>query len=258
MRNKNYTSEELIKKLLEEKKSLKRTPTAKDMNVASKEGRAPAARVYQYHFHTFNHALLIAGLKVNRIYKYKKEKLLFDLQKVYTILKRLPTTKELSGFQKRGLMAERTVYLDIFGTMKKAYEAAGIDMVAERKNWEERRRRKLIAQLQKLSSEEKKNLSRAKAFFLYKKRKITNLSTFVEVFGTWVKALEAAGIQPRRRIYSDEELIIILQSEYKFTKQAPTSTYFSEMSKQGLLPSPGTFSYHFKSWKNALVIANTT
>lgn len=252
---KKYTPEILIKKLKAEKQHLKRVPTARDMNVASKAGRAPAVGVYQYYFHSYNRALIIAELRMNRASKYKKEKLLADLKRLYEILKHLPTTKELSEFNEKGLMAERTVYLDTFETMKKAYEAAGIDLTKEKDKWVQKRKAQLITQLQNLSQEEKKNLSGSKATFLHKQGKIANLSTFVEVFGTWVKALETAGIRPRRKIYSDEGLISILKSEYQFTKQAPTCNYFTEMSKLGLLPCPNTYCYHFGSWNKALIIA---
>jgi len=258
MRKKKYSKEELIKKLQEEALFLKRVPISKDMDLASKEGRGAAGTVYRSYFGKFNHALIIAGLKVNRASKYKKGKLISDLQKVYGLLRRLPTTEELTGFHKSNLMAERSVYCDAFGTMKGAYIAAGIDLNAEKISCEERRRIKLISQLKNLSVGEKENLDITNAIILHKKGKIAGLSIFVKMFGSWTKALEAAGIEPGRKIYSDEELISILKSEHESTNETPTFEYFAEMSKCGLLPSPNTYRYHFQTWENALSAAGIT
>lgn len=259
MKKKDYMkalkNEYLIKKLQAEKQRLKRVPMSEDINISSKAGRTPSVQAYKNHFGTFNRALKIAGFKATRINKYSKEKLLSDLKKVYTLLGRIATIKELRQFHVDKIMAERSVYLKYFGTLKAAYEALEVDFDSEKNKSLERRRKKFIDQLQSLSSEERKNLTKEKWLSFYKKKKFYHFDTFVTEFGSWFKALQTAGIYTKRKRYSSAELIEILKAEYSFTNQAPTSSYFDHMSKQGLLPSAGSYFYHFGSWKNALITA---
>lgn len=68
-------------------------------------------------------------------------------------------------------------------------------------------------------------------------------------YGSFITALEAAGLKPRFKYYTDQELIQILQNLYKTLGFTPTIEYIDTIDN---LPSSTTFEAHFGNYNNAL------
>jgi hypothetical protein len=77
--------------------------------------------------------------------------------------------------------------------------------------------------------------------------------TYAHRFGSWNAALEAAGLEPRRRPrFTDEELIAALRALAAELGRPPRSY---EMQARRDLPSPGAYQRRFGSWNQALEAA---
>lgn len=73
-------------------------------------------------------------------------------------------------------------------------------------------------------------------------------TTYAAHFGSWSKALVAAGFRSTRYVYSNDELIALL----KDFKTTPT---IRDMDKKPNFPNASTFIHRFGSWNKALEIA---
>jgi hypothetical protein len=73
--------------------------------------------------------------------------------------------------------------------------------------------------------------------------------TFAQRFGSWNEALRAAGLTPRPREYSDDELLTMLQSLATEHGRSPTA---EEVTAHPDYPTVSTFKRRFGSWNTAL------
>jgi len=104
-------------------------------------------------------------------------------------------------------------------------------------------RQELIDNLKKLS----KKLARTPCV-----RDVKSPSIFVyrNAFGLWNNALKEAGLPiNRKRAYTDEELIGLLQELYRKNKKVPTHKTIRFLKD---FPDYITFKYHFGNWNNAI------
>lgn len=168
---KKYTDEDLIEILQQKTKELGRSPKAKEVKQCS---------AIIKHFGSFNKGLEAAGLKPNRKRsknRYTKEKLIEILQKRYKELGRTPKTKEVAEYQ---------IILKHFGSFNAGLKAAGLTPNTKEKYTED----ELISELQKKAKE----LGRTP-----KMREIEIAQTYINRFGSFNKALEAAGLIPNKK-----------------------------------------------------------
>lgn len=115
-----YTQEELIKLLLEQKKQLKRIPNSREMK--------PCFQVYSDAFGSWNNALKVAGLTPKRENnKYSKEDLIKIIQDVAEKIGKTPTVDDIDS--KIG----RTVFSYKFGSWNNALIEAGFEPLQIRK-----------------------------------------------------------------------------------------------------------------------------
>ena len=73
--------------------------------------------------------------------------------------------------------------------------------------------------------------------------------TFINHFGSWNAAVEAAGFTPRDRRRTDEELLAALRALAADCGERPTAAMVAGRED---MASPGTYGYRFGSWNEAL------
>ncbi|MCY9186657.1 homing endonuclease associated repeat-containing protein [Bacillus halotolerans] len=213
---KQYTKEELIAILQQKAKGLGRTPKAKEIK--------------QYKsilnlFGSYKKALEAAGLIKNK--KYTEKELISILQKRYKELGRIPKAKEVSGYQ---------IILNHFGSFNAGLKAAGLTPNTKKKYTED----ELISELQKKAKE----LGRTP-----KMREIGIAQTYINRFGSFNKALKAAGLTPNKmktKTYTEKELIEALQHKAKELGRLPKGREIKQWA---------TIRNHFGSFHKGLEVA---
>lgn len=236
-----YTQAELIALLKERAKELGRPPVVKEME-------QPSGRTYINRFGTWKNALEAAGLaglerKKNVAEKpeqtghrgYTKECLAEKIKQRAHELGRPPKNTEMSNPSGR-------TYIRAFGTWNEALQAAGYQPDYPRDGFD---RERLIARLK----DEADRLGRTP---LASEMANPRGHIYMREFGTWHKALEAAGLKPekstRRKAYTKEELIRKIQERAQELGRAPN---YNEVSR----PYYSTYVKYFGSWEKALAEA---
>jgi len=85
-----------------------------------------------------------------------------------------------------------------------------------------------------------------------KDEKMPNSSTFATHFGTWNKALDAAGLQRLQWKYNDDELLDRFISLHERLGRIPKKT---EMENAKTYPAVRSFTSRFGSWEKAVELA---
>ena len=181
-----YTDKKLIGLLKVEAENLGRTPTVRDI----KPGRGmPSSITYIRTFGSWNQALEAAGLSINNLkFEYTDEELIELLQSRARNLGRTPTVKDVGS--DNGMPSAMT-YIRTFSSWNKALEIAGFS-----------------ANQFDHTDEELIDLLKAKARSLGRTPTVREVNpdndmpsamTYINRFGSWNQALEAAGLTPNRR-----------------------------------------------------------
>ncbi|PFJ23928.1 homing endonuclease associated repeat-containing protein [Bacillus cereus] len=211
-----YTKEELIEIIQKKAKELGRAPKCceiKEINLLIKE------------YGSWNKALKAAGLPVFKKIVYTKEELIEIIQKKAKELNRAPKSNEIK---------QAPSIFRAFGSWSKALKAAGLLVF---KNIEYTKE-ELIEIIQQKARE----LDRTP-----KSTEIKQVTLICRKFGSWNKALEAAGLPVFKKIgYTKEELIEIIQEKAKELERAPKSTEIKQVT---------SIYNKFKSWNKALEAA---
>ena len=201
-----YTREELVAQLRQKSTALGRSPTAGETDA---DPEMASIQTFRREFGNYSKALKAARLPPAPFiyaHKYTSEVLIAQLQKKYKQLGRAPTTKEVNSDP---AMASSKAFAREFGSHKNALRAAGIPINRGTTKYS---RKDLIEQLQRKAEQ----LGRAPTLIeLNADSEMACDDTFVNAFGSYVAALEAAGIRPiRKREYSDKELLDELYKKY--------------------------------------------
>ncbi len=191
------------------------------------------AAAFQY-FGGFYKAVEAAGLDLPK-HKWSKRRIIDLIQEHYIKGLRI----EIAGFGDQRLAANAKRY---FGTWREAVKAAGLESrlpaPVEMRTWSPDEVLKTIC----LLAESEGNLAKAwRDTGLY--------SVAKKHFGTWRKAVRAAGCKPARRRWSQELVVHEIQQRYR--KKLPlTSIVFTHDP-----PLAGAATRLFGNWKAALVAA---
>ena len=155
--------------------------------------------------------------------KYTKEELLDIIRAKAEELGRAPFGYEIP---------QRKVIVKNFGSWDNALEAAGLYI---------NRQKYTDEQLLEIIKEKAKELGRKP-----RRKDISQADTIAKRFGSWNKALEAAGICASRKKYTDEQLLEIIKEKAKELGRAP---YRTELSQEKATVK------RFGSWVKALELS---
>ncbi|UNL92004.1 hypothetical protein IE382_23005 (plasmid) [Bacillus subtilis] len=222
---KPYTKEELIVILQQKAKELGRAP--KESEISQKSS------IYR-HFGSFKKGLKAAGLASNQNKRYTEEELIAILQQRYKELGRPPKRKEVN---------QASTIRKYFGSFNKGLEAAGLASNQNKRYTKE----ELIAILQ----QRYKELGRTP-----KTKEITQYKPILKHFGSYNKALEAAGLTPNKmkiKTYTEKELIEALQQKAKELGRTPKGKEVSQY--KSILKHFGSFNAGLEA---AGLASNTT
>ena len=247
-----YTHEELIQQLRNEFDRFGRAPTGRDIDEASKEKRTASSNTFRQAFGSWNKALKAAGLEVLHRRSYSKAELIQQLKDEFERLGRVPTTKDITSTSKENKTASSGTFQNVFGSWKKALEAAGLEVTWKRDYTKEELIQQLKYEFQRLGRVPV-NMDIMSAS---KENRTAHPTTFYEIFGSWSKALEAAGLEIiHKRGYTKEGLIQQLNDEFGRLGKVPTAEDMKFASKENRTVSINTFRNFFGSWNKALEAA---
>ncbi|MEC0394649.1 hypothetical protein P8832_23105 [Bacillus subtilis] len=225
-----YTKEDLINILQQKARELGRAPKEREISQ-----KTPIYR----HFGSFNKGLIAAGLAPNQNKRYTnkrytEEELIAILQQRYKELGRPPKRKEVN---------QASTIRKYFGSFNKGLEAAGLASNQNKRYTKE----ELIAILQ----QRYKELGRTP-----KTKEITQYKPILKHFGSYNKALEAAGLTPNKmkiKTYTEKELIEALQQKAKELGRTPKGKEVSQY--KSILKHFGSFNAGLEA---AGLASNTT
>ncbi len=217
------------------------SPFVREMN---KLKGYPSADTFVNEFGGWNEALKAAGLKVNRIKEYSREELITYLQKAAKELGHTPTGNEINKL--KGYPSS-TVFADQFGSWNKALEIAGLMINREKFNYS---REELITYLKKAATELGHTPTVSE---ISKLKNYPSRTAFVNQFGSWNKALRAAGLVINQaKIYSKEELIHYLYEATQLFDNTISTKRIKELKE---FPSLATFDNQFGGMVLAYIYA---
>lgn len=205
----------------------------------------PSGRTYINRFGTWKKALEAAGLERKKIMAEKPEQTGHrGYTKEYLVKKIKQRAHELGRPPKNTEMTNPSgrTYIRAFGTWNEALQAAGYQPDYPRDGFD---RERLIARL-------KNEADRLGRTPLASEMANPRGHIYMREFGTWHKALEAAGLKPeksiRRKAYTKEELIRKIQERAQELGRVPDH---NEVSR----PYYSTYVKYFGSWEKALAEA---
>lgn len=180
----------LIFRLQQLAQKLGHSPTVSEVEM---EKGMPAITTFKNIFGRFNRALELAGLKTSKNTEPKRKKLIDDLKALAEKLGHTPTMSEVNAEEG---MASASKYSDVFRGYNAALKAAKLKL-----HWQPRpTREKMISDIQSWA----KSLGRSPKYEEFGSEDgMASRTTYIRVFGSFNKALIAAGLpaRPRQRPY---------------------------------------------------------
>jgi len=236
----------LIAQLKKEAKRLGKNPTSLDINASSQAGRTASTTTFLRAFGSWGDVLNAAGLKASQ--NYDKSTLIAQLQAEAKRLGRVPMALDIIDSSKAGRTASTATFRTFFGSWENSLKAAGLAVHRVRRD-----KAALIAQLKKEAKRLGRPPNMSDIELLSKEGKMAKLGTFLGEFGSWTKALVAAGLRINAvQRYPKDVLIAQLKAEAERSGLTPTMPHVDAMSKQGKMASSASFVGAFGSWGNAL------
>ncbi|WP_423743545.1 homing endonuclease associated repeat-containing protein [Haladaptatus sp. SPP-AMP-3] len=241
------SEDELLRALSELAESLDRIPTSTEM---AEQGRFSPS-TYRRRFGSWNEAIERAGLSEtfdkSTPRRFSDQEMRDELRRMAGVLGRSPTSTEMDEL---GEYSAAT-YRRRFGSWVNALADAGLCQDSLKRSDSARiDERTLLDELRHLATELEHSPTAEEMW----KRGSHSPKTYLDRYGTWNAALEAAGLETRhsrRDGIEDRELILGLRRLAKILGHVPQR---KEMEEQG--PFSGmTYYNHFGSWQNAVDVA---
>ncbi|MFH5843546.1 homing endonuclease associated repeat-containing protein [Haladaptatus sp. CMAA 1909] len=241
------SEDELLRALSELSESLDRIPTSTEM---AERGRFSPS-TYRRRFGSWNEAIERAELSEtfdkSSYRRFSTREMCDELERMAGVLGRPPTSTEMDEF---GEYSAAT-YRRRFGSWVNALTDAGLNPNRLKRGESAKiDERTLLDELRHLATK----LERSPTAEEMWKRGTHSPKTYLDRYGTWNAALDAAGLETRhsrRDGIEDRELIIELRRLARTLGRVPQR---QEMEEQG--PFSGmTYYNHFGSWQNAIEAA---
>ena len=181
---------------------------------------------------------------------YTPEVLIEQLRNEAKLLKRTPVSNDVKKAQTEGRMVSVHTYQRMFGSWNNALKMANLSSEKPRFS-----KKELAQQLRTEAQLLKKIPSGVDINKSSVHGRTASTQTFLNVFGTWHKALKAAKLHPKgkeRKHYLKNELIQQIINVSKDLKRTPRFIDIQEFSKKRITASTTMFISVFGSWKEAL------
>ena len=232
------SDDEMLQMLIAKAKELNRVPTRWEVD---HDWDMPSATTYTKRFGSFTKALVAANLVANRLHLADGE--LIELLVKKTVQSgKTPSCSEINDDPN---MPSVTTYAKRFGSLTKALAIAGL--VPNREYYTNQ---KLI----ELLIEKSKKLGRAPSSpEVNNDPNMPSMSAYLKRFGSYDKALAAAGLTSSAKGHStDEEMLQLLSKKAMELGKTPTS---HEINADPDMPGSIAFAKQFGSYNNALIAA---
>jgi hypothetical protein len=214
------------------------TPTIDEMTQYAEIG----PRTYQNYFDSWNDAKRAADLEIEHRQNISQQKIIDSITELAKKLGRSPKRREMD---KQGNISSGPCG-DTFGSWNKALQAAGYEPVYQTNI----SRQKLINELQRLA---KNRGAPPKQMELMSSEAKFSFRPYIDEFGSWNEALQAAGLEVHSRSdIPEQELIDKLQ---RFAEELGDTPSCTEMDRKGPF-SANAYTNEFGSWNEALQAAN--
>lgn len=185
---------------------------------------------------------------------YTKEVLISQLQALALKLGRTPGASDVDKASKRGECGSAYTYRAYFGSYRAALLAAGF--VAPRQYPAKRSRSRMLGEIKALARKLGRSPTIKDLREASRRGEAPSFAQLKKMFGSFPKAVEAAGLQPfRRRSISKRVLIEELRALCKRLGYTPGIKEANQASKDRLIAHPQTYRNVFGSWPAAIKAA---
>lgn len=248
---KPYYADTSRKALITQLKLLKRklggVPKKEDVEAASKRGECASAVPFRKVFGSFGSAIRAAGMMPHRVRhalegKPSKPKLIAQLKRLHQKLGRVPTKQDINRASKRSECVNADWFGKTFGSLPAAHRAAG--MLPYRLNVQFI---SLTKQLKQLRRKLGRIPTTPDVMAASKRRECSSLAVFTKRYGSFLKALRAAGMKPYHLDTSRKALIQQLKQLQQKLGRVPTGIDIRAASKRRECSSPSPFTVVFGS-----------
>jgi len=211
-----------------------------------KSKRKPSYDFICAYFGSWSKAVSKTGIvQRSTVIHYKQEDMIQSLQTCYHqyghISKRLYET-----FAKEHKKPSESAISNKFGSWNEALQAAELPLNAVRKKTY--KKEEMITVLRTCYEEHDKTIT-LEIYEKWRKTEHPASQTIVNYFGSWLEALELAGITYTREVYTEEEMVMKLKENIaKLNGNCSPRQYM----KHYLTPSLNQYILRFGSWENAL------
>jgi len=247
-------------------RELGKTPTTKDIDEPSKQGRSRSLATYYAVFGSYVTAVRRSGLKQHYLQQFDeagRERMLAELRRLRKKLKRPLIGKDVLAARKKKLVSPINHYQIAFGTAPQAIAAAG---VAPKLHYT---REEMISILRRLDRKLDRPIEGKDIDLLYAEGRGPSASGVSKRFGSLDRARRAAGVtrfypsaarrlQRYWRRYTPDELVAQLKALGGRIGRKPTDRDINRASKEGRCASSETFARYFGSLRDAYVAAGFT
>ena len=236
-RSKTHSEKEVKKVYIEELQRLAdklgRSPGLRDMHQHGNH----SSKSYQNTFGSWNEALKQAGLEVNEEQNIAKSDLREEMECLADEVGRTPTSRDMAENGKYST----AIYLRAFGSWNDAVREVGLEPTRERNV----PREDLIGEIKRLAEK----LGGPPTVAEMKRHGCYGVSTCSNEFGTWNKALKAAGVGTNKEKDAPES--DLLAELHRLDEKVEGRLIASHMRIMGKF-SVGTYGRKFGSWNDAL------
>ncbi|HUC87406.1 MAG TPA: DEAD/DEAH box helicase family protein [Candidatus Saccharimonadales bacterium] len=221
-------------------------PTLAGAKKAHRDGKIPEPSAYVRYFKTWNRAVEATGYEPNLVHGRSKKELTRLLKELAKRLKRSPTIKDWQEHRGESNLPDFQAFVGAFGSWSLALKAAGLTVNMTFYDDKEELKRLLKALAGKLGHTPTGAELEGEPGYPSK-------GVFEKQFGSWNKALRAAGLTPRsRKDYSRKELIEQLQRLGKRLKRTPRP---KDIKADRSVATEATFKRHFGGVEEAIEAA---
>jgi hypothetical protein len=245
-RNQEFTEEQLIEQLQDLSHSLGRHVNRRDIKKAGKKGTCARLVTFRRAFGNTETALRKA--RVGRVGRYTRDELIAQYRSLYKELGKLPTYYDIHRAAREGRCGGYKVFRRRCGTLEQLRENAGL-VQGPRLRYS---RQELLDQLNKLAMKLGRTPIVTDLIVTTRAGECADVATFRTYFGTYNKALAAAGLRPNRITYSRGQLILMLQALAKKLGHRPTVKEVNEARLRGECASAPTYDNWFGNLSAAL------